>query len=120
MTIPITVHIKVLHIDRPARQNEATFWKPQPIEAVMLLPIVVKIPNDSKYIVKDSEEIVAELYAEGNIKPKDVVLTPAGLAFISQELENAYKELDPQPTNQSTNQPTIITNLDEDEIIFEE
>ena len=88
-----------IQVDRQARQNSATFWKPVTSSWLLKMPVMVKVPEEVKYIANIPEEnLVGALYAD---KPKayDPALTPLGYAFVHQALEDALNELGPVNMN---------------------
>ena len=95
-TVRVLLENLEIQVDRQARQNSATFWKPVTSSWLLKMPVMVKVPEEIKYIANIPEEnLVGALYAD-EPKAYDPVLTPLGYAFVHQALEDALNELEPE------------------------
>jgi len=116
-TISVILENLEIQVDRQARQNSATFWKPVTSSWLLKMPVMVKVPEEVKYIANIPEEnLVGALYAK---EPKvyNPALTPLGYAFVHQALEDALNELD--PVNMADDEPWD-TGLNLKELKFED
>ena len=119
----VTVYLKniSLEVDRQAQQNWATFWKPlsSSWEIQGTTVVAVDVPEKREYIHNVPENNL--MYNLGqDVKPEsyDPILTPAGFAYIQNEMEQALRDLAPKVETETPEEEDWDDELADEE--FEE